>query len=166
MHQGSYNLIMVAQGSTTGVSDGTPHEHLSPAEQRYKAAMDWLTNRDSNEGHRTRIDIYREKQENYTAAFERKAMVFSDALSRAIAENPRKTPQEQRDIYDKWVGEHRKTYNNLVQAAYMDWVTMGKKEEVEYYFSIVDNDSAMSRVEASKVCFSFFQPGPILSVFG
>jgi hypothetical protein len=42
-------------------------------------------------------------------------------------------------------------YNNHVQAAYMDWVTLGKKEEVEYYFAIVDNDSAMSRVEASKV---------------
>jgi len=33
----------------------------------------------------------------------------------------------------------------------MDWVTTGKKEEVEYYFAVVDNESAMSRVEASKV---------------
>ena len=32
----------------------------------------------------------------------------------------------------------------------MDWVTLGKKE-IECYFAIVDNDSAMSRVEASKV---------------
>jgi hypothetical protein len=39
----------------------------------------------------------------------------------------------------------------------MDWVTIGKKEETEYWFSIVDNDSAMSRVEASKVIPSSIQ---------
>ena len=33
----------------------------------------------------------------------------------------------------------------------MDWVMMGKKEEVKYDFPIVDNDSAMFRVEDSKV---------------
>ena len=53
--------------------------------------------------------------------------------------------------HDKWAGENQKTYNNPIQAAYMDWVTLGKKEEVECYFATVDNDSAMSRVEASKV---------------
>ena len=33
----------------------------------------------------------------------------------------------------------------------MDWVATGKKEEAEYYFTIVDNESVMSRVEANRV---------------
>lgn len=144
---------MVTQGSTTGVSDGTPKDTLSDAERRYQYSMTWLTSRDPNDtSGRTRVDAYREKQERYTAAFERKVIAYSEALKRATTENPTKTPKEQREIYDQWVAENYRTYNNLVQAAYMDWVTMGKKEEVEYYFSIIDNDSAMSRVETSKVC--------------
>jgi hypothetical protein len=38
----------------------------------------------------------------------------------------------------------------MVQAAYMDWVVVGKKEEVEYWFAVVDHDSILSRVEACK----------------
>jgi hypothetical protein len=57
----------------------------------------------------------------------------------------------QRAAYDLWVSEHEKTYNDLVQSAYMDWVSIGKKQEVEYWFAIVDNESAMARVEDSKV---------------
>lgn len=37
----------------------------------------------------------------------------------------------------------------------MELVTLGKKEEVEYWFSIVDCDSAMARVEASKASIVF-----------
>ena len=115
--------------------------------------MDWLTGRDPNYGGRTRVEIYREEQERYTDAFECKAKVFGDVLKRVTDENSMKTPKEQREAYHEWVAVNYKTYNNLVQAAYMDWVTMGRKDELEYYFSIVDNDSAMSRVEASKVRF-------------
>jgi len=99
----------------------------------------------------THIDVYRVKQERYTEAFERKTRAFNDALKQAM-ENPlNDTNEKQRAQYDTWVSENQKTYNNYVQAAYMDWVTTGRKEEVEYYFAIVDNDSAMARVEASKV---------------
>jgi hypothetical protein len=157
------HLTVVAQGSTTGVSDGSERENLSAAEKRYQFSMQWLVGRDPNDCGRTRVDVYREKQEKYTDAFERKVRAFSEALKRAIAENPTMTPQEQRDVYEGWVSENYKTYNNFVQAAYMDWVTMGRKEEVEYYFSIVDNDTAMSRVETSKVgVSSSLRLGPIL----
>ena len=158
---------MIAPGSTTGVSDGVSEAKLNAAEQRYQYAMEWLTGRDPNDGGRTRVEIYREKQERYTDAFERKARAFGDALRRATDENPTKTPKEQREAYHEWVAENYKTYNNLVQAAYMDWVTMGRKEELEYYFSIVDNDSAMSRVEASKVRSPLLlRAQPVLSISG
>ena len=112
--------------------------------------MDWLLTRDPNNGNKTRIDLYREKQSNYTRAFERKTQAFHDHLEKI----PKDLPQEERrEQFDEWVAANYKAYNNHIQAAYMDWVTMGKKEEVEYYFSIVDNDSAMARVEASKVIF-------------
>jgi hypothetical protein len=123
-------------------------EKLSNSEKRYQNAMSWLTWRDPNNKNKTRVDLYRQKQAEYTNAFEHKTKAFRLALDSVSKD---KTVDEQRQEYDEWVSENYKTYNNLIQAAYMDWVTMGKKEEVEYYFSIVDNDSAMARVEASKV---------------
>lgn len=113
--------------------------------------MAWLTSLAVPNSTDTRIDRYRDKQNKYTDAFERKVKAFDDALDRAVKDPSNKTVPLQRAAYDKWVAENQKTYNNHVQAAYMDWVTLGKKEEAEYYFSIVDNDSAMARVEASKV---------------
>ena len=131
--------------------------------------MSWLTASASPD--KTRIDLYRDKQAKYTDAFERKIRAFDDALDRAMKDPANTTVALQRAAYDKWVGENQKTYNDHVQAAYMDWVTLGKKEEVEYYFAIVDNDSAMSRVEASKVCgfvntrkpFVFHSPSYVLT---
>jgi hypothetical protein len=114
--------------------------------------MDWLTSPANPNSLDTRIDRYRDKQSKYTDAFERKVKAFDDALDRAMKDPANNTVPRQREAYEKWVAENQKTYNNNVQAAYMDWVTLGKKEEVEYYFAIVDNDSAMARVEASKVC--------------
>lgn len=139
-------------GHTVGVDDGIDDADLAESERRYKSAMDWLTAPPSSGTTQTRIDIYRDKQNSYTDAFERKVKAFDDALDRAMKDPANNTVALQRAAYDKWVAENHKTYNNNVQAAYMDWVTLGKKEEVEYYFAIVDNDSAMARVEASKVC--------------
>jgi len=138
-------------GHTTGVDDGIDTAVLDDSERRYQAAMNWLTAPAGPNTDKTRIDLYRDKQTKYTDAFERKIKAFDDALDRAMKDPANNTVSLQRAAYDKWVGENHKTYNNHVQAAYMDWVTLGKKEEVEYYFAIVDNDSAMSRVEASKV---------------
>lgn len=125
--------------------------------------MDWLTSPASPTSSDTRIDRYRDKQNRYTEAFERKIKAFDDALARAMKDPANNTVARQRDAYDKWIAENQKTYINNLQAAYMDWVTLGKKEEVEYYFAIVDNDSAMARVEASKVCdFADSFPSPVL----
>jgi hypothetical protein len=113
--------------------------------------MRWLTAPAGDNTEKTRIDLYRDKQLAYTDAFERKTKAFDAALDRATKDPANNTVALRRAAYDKWVGVNQKMYNNHVQAAYMDWVTLGKKEEAEYYFAIVDNDSAMSRVEASKV---------------
>ena len=137
-------------GSTTGISDEVPEGELSAAEKRYQHAMSYLTGKDPNCPTMSRVEMYREKQKKYSEEFSNKTKAFNAALKDAAKEHPT-SPPLQRIAYDKWVSENYKTFNNLVQAAYMDWVTMGKKEEVEYYFAIVDNDSAMSRVEASKV---------------
>lgn len=144
-------LTTLRQGSTTGIADGTPHDELSDNEKRYKFSMEWLTARDPDNNDKTRVDIYREKQKAYTDAFEHKAEEYAKALRQATHDTANTSLKKQREAFDIWVEQNHKTYNNHVQAAYIDWVTMGKKEEVEYHFSIVDNDSAMSRVEASKV---------------
>jgi len=113
--------------------------------------MEWLTSADPSQPGKKRIELYKDKQREYTNAFEKKVKAFHDALDLTTQDPRYPTLAEKRQAYDKWVSENQKTYRNMCQAAYMDWVTVGKKEETEYWFSIVDNDSAMSRVEASKV---------------
>ncbi|KAF9642588.1 hypothetical protein BDM02DRAFT_3235284 [Thelephora ganbajun] len=135
-------------GSTTGIPDDATS--LTDEEKRYQDAMNWLLYKDPDHPKQSRIDLYKEKQAEYTDAFERKIKAFNDVLERVVADPRYPTLKEQREAYDRWVQVNQKTYNNHIQAAYMDWVTTGKKEEVEYYFAVVDNDSAMSRVEASK----------------
>jgi hypothetical protein len=137
-------------GSTTGIDDDIDEGNLSEPEQRYRRAMIWLTSNDPNNPGQTRVEMYRRKQKAYTDAFEQKTKAFNLALDTATKDPTNTTIAMQRAAYDVWVSQNQKTYRNLVQAAYMDWVTVGKKEEAEYWFAIVDNDSAMSRVEASK----------------
>ena len=147
-----FSPLFCRPGHTTGVTDGFDDSGLSEEEKRYQTAMSWLTTPTDSETGSTRIGLYREKQAKYTDALERKTKAFNAALDQAVKDPRNNTVHLQRTAYDRWVSENYKTYNNYLQAAYMDWVTLGKKEQVEYYFSIVDNDSAMSRVEASKVC--------------
>lgn len=132
-------------------------EKLSATERRYRYAMDWLTGRDPGGGGKTRVEIYREKQENYAEALKYKDKEFAVALKRAMADTS--DIIEGRAAFEMWVLGNQNSYDNLVQAAYMDWVTTGRKEELESHFSIVDNDSVMSRIEASKVySLLLFQP--------
>jgi len=136
-------------GSTAGIPDGSGD--LTDEEKCYQAATEWLLEKDPKHPDQSHIDHYKERQAEYTDAFERKIRAINDALDR-ITHDPRfPTLKDQMEAYDRWVQENQKTYNNHVQAAYMDWVTTGKKEEVEYYFAVVDIESDMSRVEASKV---------------
>ena len=113
--------------------------------------MEWLAFRDPNDQNKTRVDVYREKQVAYSVALERKAEAYG-AARRGASTDPLNTDVgKQREAYDLWVERNHEAHNNLIRAAYMDWVAIAKKAAVEYYFSIVDNDSAMARVEASKV---------------
>ncbi len=112
--------------------------------------MKWLQSEDPECPGRTRVDIYVDKQRRYTQAVENKTKAFDEALRKAQVDPCNKTIQQQREAYDRWVLENARTYRNYVQAAYMDWVITGKKEAVEYWFAVVDVDSALSRVETSK----------------
>ncbi|KAG6812259.1 hypothetical protein H0H92_003715 [Tricholoma furcatifolium] len=141
---------LIPKGTTVGI-DVDDARALSDEEARYKRAMDWLTFKDKDQGGtKTRIEVYTERQAKYTKAVESKTKAFEEAQHRAKNDPANATRAAQRAAYDRWLAENAKTYRNLIQAAYMDWVVSGKKEEVEYWFSIVDRDSAMSRVEASK----------------
>ncbi|KAG6864273.1 hypothetical protein C0991_010910 [Blastosporella zonata] len=140
---------LVPAGTTVGV-DVKDANNLTEEEARYKRAMEWLTYADPENKDKTRVELYTEKQRSYTKIVEQKTKAFNDALN-LVKEDPRNTSLPlQRAAYDVWVSENARSYRNLMQGAYMDWVVTGKKEEVEYWFSIVDRDSAMARVEASK----------------
>lgn len=98
----------------------------------------------------TLVELYASKQKAYTEAVAKKNQEFHKALQRA-QEDPTNTSKYMiREAYDQWVQENARVYRNYVQSAYMDWVVTGKKMEVEYWFSVVDQDSVMSRVEQSK----------------
>lgn len=140
---------LIPAGTTVGVDVADP-KNLTAEEARYEKAMTWLLFKDPSKDSKTRVEIYSEKQEAYTKALERKTKAFNDALKRATEDPRNVTVAQQRAAYDVWVSENARAYRNLMQAAYMDWVVNGMKEEVEYWFSIVDRDSAMARVEASK----------------
>jgi len=144
------------QGSTVGIDD-MQTANTDPRSIRYRKAMDWLTGEEPSIPGKKRVELYREKQKAYTEAYEQKVKAFDEALKLTSRDPRYVTLSQQKQAYSEWVKENQKTYRNLCQAAYMDWVTIGKKEEVEYWFSIVDNDSAMSRVEASKVRSIYFR---------
>lgn len=114
-------------------------------------AMAALSQEDSDNPGKKVIDLYVAKQTAYTDAVERKTKAFNAALLSATNDPANRTVAQQRAAYDKWVSENERTYANFVQAAYMDWVVTGKKEHVEFWFSVVDSDTAMSLVEQSKV---------------
>ncbi|KAG6811962.1 hypothetical protein H0H92_005066 [Tricholoma furcatifolium] len=140
---------LVPAGSTIGIdiSDGSLAKG-SP-EARHHDAMVWLVTRDPQH-EKTRVEIYTEKQAAHTKAVEFKVKAFDDALKRAMTDPLNTSIPLRKAAYEMWVAENAKTYRNRVQAAYMDWVVNGNKEEVEYWFAIVDRQSAMSRIEASK----------------
>ena len=134
-----------------GVSDDFEDGRLSAEQAAYAKSMKWLVSVDPDSPGKTRVQLYVEKQKTYTETVETKVAAFSDALKRSKDKVLYPTAKERREAYDTWVNEHARTYRNQMQAAYMDWVITGKKEEVEHHFAVVDVDSAMARVEASKV---------------
>jgi hypothetical protein len=57
---------------------------------------------------------------------------------------------KQKQYINEWNQENYYTYKASMQAAWMDWVVNGQKYNVEYNFGMIDIDSIMSRIEASK----------------
>ncbi|TBU51421.1 hypothetical protein BD310DRAFT_953282 [Dichomitus squalens] len=135
---------LIPAGTTVGVDEGKP---LTDDQQRYKQAMSILS-AEVEDKDMTLVELYTQKQAAYTRACAEKTRAFAEALEKAT--NSTKSAKAARQRYDQWVQENAKTWRNYVQAAYMDWVITGRKEEVEYWFSVVDQDSAMARVEQSK----------------
>ncbi|EJF57272.1 hypothetical protein DICSQDRAFT_129594 [Dichomitus squalens LYAD-421 SS1] len=135
---------LIPAGTTVGVDEGKP---LTDDQQRYKQAMSSLS-AEVGDKDMTLVELYTQKQAAYTRACAEKTRAFAEALEKAT--NSTKSAKAARQRYDQWVQENAKTWRNYVQAAYMDWVIMGRKEEVEYWFSVVDQESAMARVEQSK----------------
>lgn len=127
---------------------------LTDAEKRYERAMEWLLAEDSRNPGKSHLDSYIERQKVYTEAEERKIKRFDDAYMSISSDPFIKTLSEQRAAYDRWVNENGRSLRNDVEGAYKDWVIHGRKEAVEYWFAMVDNDSAMARVEQSKVLTS------------
>ncbi|KAB5588664.1 hypothetical protein CTheo_7891 [Ceratobasidium theobromae] len=135
-------------GTTVGIDRG---DEKSEDQQRYEQGMAILSAKLLDRpGTPSLVELYAEKQAKYTQTVENKAKAFEEALKRAKEDPRNKTAGQVRDAYDKWVESNARTYRNYVQAAYMDWVITGRKEEVEYWFSVVDQDSALARVERSK----------------
>ncbi|KAG6864170.1 hypothetical protein C0991_011889, partial [Blastosporella zonata] len=141
---------LVPNGTTIGVDVEGDGSGLDGERKRHHDAMVWLTARDPQKDNKTRVEIYAEKQAAHTLSVENKVKAFDAALKRAMSGPLNSTIASQRAAYNEWVNENARTYRNSMQAAYMDWVVNGNKEEVEYWFSIVDRQSSMARVEASK----------------
>ncbi|KAJ7307798.1 hypothetical protein DFH08DRAFT_1051408, partial [Mycena albidolilacea] len=140
---------LIPAGTTVGIDDGN-NKSLSEDQKRYKKAMSILSSEVPNKDGHSLVELYTIKQKAYTDAVTAKTKAFDEAMKIAQKDPSNKTSEEVRAAYDSWVQENARAYRNSVQAAYMDWVIMGKKEEVEYWFSVVDQDSALARVEQSK----------------
>lgn len=148
MNQLLSNIHLI--GTTVGVEIEDPNA-LTDAEKRYQRAMDWLLSEDPRRPGKTYLEAYIEKQKTYTDAEERRIKKFDNAYNRIMNDPFLKTLAERRAAYERWVNEHGRSLRNDVEGAYKDWVIHGRKEAVEYWFAVVDNDSAMARVEQSKV---------------
>ncbi|CCO36198.1 hypothetical protein BN14_10326 [Rhizoctonia solani AG-1 IB] len=131
-----------AAGTPIGIDDGG---FMTPDQKRYKQAMKILSSEIPEKPGRSLVELYTEKQAVYTKSVANKTKAFQEALQLAKDDPTNKNPAQIRQAYDQWVAENARTYRNNVQATYMDWVITGKKEEVEYWFSVVDQDSALAR---------------------
>lgn len=145
-----YSDTQPALGTNVGVEVADPSK-LSDQEKRYNQAMDWLLKEDERNTPKSHLDTYIEKQKLYTAQVEEKIRKFNEAYDRVMKDTSLKTLLDKRSAYDRWVSENSRAIRNDVEGAYKDWVVHGRKESCEYWFAVVDNDSAMARVERSKV---------------
>lgn len=136
---------------------GLDQKALNDDQKQFKKAMDFLSAPVRDKGGKTNIEVYTDCQAKYTTVVQNKTKAFNGALEEAQKLHGPNTELVD-GVYNKWVEENARVWRNHVQAAYMNWVITGRKEEVEFWFAIVDQDSAMSRVEQSKVCIILGTP--------
>ncbi|KAF8311730.1 hypothetical protein DL93DRAFT_2168836 [Clavulina sp. PMI_390] len=136
-----------------GIVDEATGAKLTPEQQRYKKAMEWLRGpADFGAGKTefTRVGLYKHMLALYTATVDQKTKAYASALEVINQEFAHDSKDKKEKAFNDWVNQNGRRYNDLIQGAYMEFVTIGQKEQVEYWFAIVDNSSAMGRVEASK----------------
>ncbi|CUA67527.1 Helicase with zinc finger domain 2 [Rhizoctonia solani] len=134
--------------ATTPVGINDPG-HMTENQKRYNQGMNILSSYVPEMPGVTLIELYTLKQAKYTEAVAAKDKAFNAALDFANKRYPNSQAQANNQ-YERWVSENAPIFRNLIQSAYMDWVISGKKEEVEYWFAIVNQDTALARVEKSK----------------
>ncbi|KIM21913.1 hypothetical protein M408DRAFT_29161 [Serendipita vermifera MAFF 305830] len=140
-------LQSTPSGTTIGIDSPKDPSDPHDPQARFQKAMEWLST--GNPDGSSPLSRYKEYQALHTAALQERSTAYNDARreSRALFPN---APKLQEEHYNQWFQDHVKSYNNKVQAAYMEWVVHGDKERVEYNFALVDTTSPSERVEKSK----------------
>ncbi|KAF5618101.1 uncharacterized protein FTJAE_12407 [Fusarium tjaetaba] len=101
---------------------------------------------------KTMIDVYRDKEMKWVErqqAWEEAKINAARNAENAFEEGTKDYVEKREKYFDKWMKSEAKSYKNAIQAAWMDWVINGKKNEVDMIFGVVQVDS-MARIENSK----------------
>ncbi|KAF8308707.1 hypothetical protein DL93DRAFT_2158864 [Clavulina sp. PMI_390] len=129
-----------------GIADERAGEKLTLKQERYKKAMDWLkapADLSTDGDELTRMGLYQRKLALYNAAVEQKAKAFAEALDLISKDLNNDTKLKKQGEFSYWIKENGRRYDAVIQAAYMEFMTIGQKEQVEYWLAVVDNCSDM-----------------------
>ena len=129
---------------------GTDKSHMTEEQKHYERGMQYLSMPVNKGGQQTIVELYTELQKAYSEVVAQRAHAFREARDYADISHG-KDVEAADAAFAAWLEENAFAWRNRVQAAYMNWVVSGKKEEVEFWFAIVDQETAMSRIELSKV---------------
>ncbi|KAK0647152.1 hypothetical protein B0T16DRAFT_172948 [Cercophora newfieldiana] len=140
---------LTGEGSNEAEDD--PQKILSPGSKLYDNAMAYLITPNPKFQNQTPLEIYTLKQKQWAEA----ANAWDVAKANAMADSMMKYPDpsdigKAKEDYQIWNQTHFRFYKSAVQAAYMEFVAMGDKYNVEANFGLVDVDSIMARIEDSK----------------
>lgn len=113
--------------------------------------MEWLLTEDEGNTGQTHLQTYIEKRSLYIEAEDRKIQVFQEAYRNAIGDLSTASIEKQREAYNSWLRFNARDLRNDVEAAYEDWIINGRKQAVEHWFALVDDESALGFVQKSKV---------------
>ncbi|KAL1610520.1 hypothetical protein SLS60_002189 [Paraconiothyrium brasiliense] len=125
----------------------------SPGNKNYDDAMKFLKTTPPG-SKQTVVEIYRDKQLAWAKQRSAWDTAKIEVAKRAEHLFPPESGEDfigkQKQYINEWNQENYYTYKASMQAAWMDWVVNGQKYNVEYNFGMIDIDSIMSRIEASK----------------